>query len=328
MLTASSGVPRHLTQDCARLRTRWRVAAIVALLAFVVGAGPALAQVRATYLYNLSNFGGKLPYDWSRVSVDVDRDETYVVYQNLVRVFNASGMEVFSFGDDLDVGAIADLAVDDRGDIILLSYRDSTPVITRCNFRGVAEGTVEPGNLPEGLVFRPNRLFHRNGAFYFVSTGAGSVIVTDTSGHFREHIDLLPLVEPDPRKRDGVEVFGFNVDHEGNLLFTIAVYFRAYRLTPDKTLTSFGRSGSAPGRFGIAAGIVADSRGNILVTDRLRSVVMVFDKDFRFLTEFGSRGARPENLVVPDDIQIDRRDRIYVTQRMRRGVSVFALAGD
>ena len=82
--------------------------------------------------------------------------------------------------------------------------------------------------------------------------------------------------------------------------------FKAFQLSPDKKLASFGRSGSAPGRFGVVAGIVTDSRGNVLVADKLKSVVMVFDKNFDFLTEFGYRGSRPENLVVPDDLA-DRR---------------------
>ena len=91
-------------------------------------------------------------------------------------------------------------------------------------------------------------------------------------------------------------------------------------------MASFGRPGSAPGRFGILAGIATDSRGNLLVADKLKCVVMVFDKDFNFVTEFGFRGPRPENLILPDDVAVDRTGRLYVTQWRSRGVSVFALA--
>ena len=55
-------------------------------------------------------------------------------------------------------------------------------------------------------------------------------------------------------------------------------------------MTSFGRPGSAAGRFGVIAGITFDSRGNIFVADRLKCVVMAFDKNFTFLAEFGYRG--------------------------------------
>jgi len=61
------------------------------------------------------------------------------------------------------------------------------------------------------------------------------------------------------------------------------------------------------------------------VADRLRSVVLVFDPDFRFQAEFGYRGDRPSSLIVPDDLAIDRRGNIYVGQAANRGVSVFRI---
>lgn len=319
----------HAKRACARLRGRGAALSLVLTachLAF--GAHTLFAQVRATHLYNLSNFSGSLPYSWTRVTVDQEREETYVLYGNLVHIFNSTGMEVFSFGDDLDLGQLADVEVDDQGDVILLSYKNSRPTVTRCDYRGVPTGVIEITNLPSAVVFAPNRMIYRNGLFYFASLSAGSVVITDSSGRFREHIDLLGMTDADDKQKDGAEIFGLSVDRDGSILFTVATHFRAYKLSPDRKLTSFGRPGSAPGRFGIVAGIATDSRGNILVTDRLKCVVMAFDKDFAFLTEFGYRGNGAENLIVPDDIAIDKRDRIYVTQGRRRGISVFALTSD
>jgi hypothetical protein len=296
--------------------------------AAVLSASAVLAQVRATYLYSLSSFSGPLRYDSVRVHVDQDRDETYVIYQNLVRVYNPSGMEIFSFGDDLDLGHILDLAVDRNGNIILLSYKDSRSIVTRCNFRGVPTGSIEVSNLPAGVVFAANRMVHRNGLFYFASLGASSVIITGSSGEFRKRIELLPLLDADARQVEGAETSGFTVDPEGNIYFAVPVLFRAFKLSPDGKLSSFGRSGSAPGRFGVLGGIALDSRGNLLVADKLKCVVMVFNKDFTFLTEFGYRGSKPQNLVVPDDIGVDRRDRVYVSQGRQRGVGVFALTAN
>ena len=130
----------------------------------------AAGPVQATYLYTLSNFSGRLPYDWVRVHVDPESNEIYVLYQNLVRVFSPSGMEVFTFGDDLDLGQVLDAAVDRNGDVLLLSYKDSRTLVTRCNFRGVPIGTVDIRNLPDGLVFAANRMILRNGRLYFVAT--------------------------------------------------------------------------------------------------------------------------------------------------------------
>jgi DNA-binding beta-propeller fold protein YncE len=301
-----------------------RLAAAACALALC--AGSASAQARWEYQYSLSDFSGRLPYNWARVSVDQEREETYVIYGNLVRVFNASGMEVFSFGDDLDLGLLLDAAVDERGDVILLSYKDSRTLLTRCNFRGEPIGPIEITNLPDGVSFDANRMALRNGLFYFATTAASTVMITDANGVFRERIEFLPMVEADERQKAAAEMIGFTVDREGNIFFTMPVLFKVFKYSPDRTLASFGRPGSAPGRFGVLAGVASDSQGNLLVLDKLKSVVEVFDKDFNFITEFGYRGTRPENLVVPDGIAVDGHDRLYVTQGRRRGISVFALA--
>lgn len=299
------------------------VATVVAALVWTT---PLRAQVKASYLYTLSNFEGRTAYSWARVSIDQARDETYVIYGNLVRVYNASGMETYAFGDDLDVGLLADLAVNDDGEVILLSHEDARPRVTRCDFRGVPVGAIEVTGLPAGLEFTANRMVHRNGLLYFATTSALRVIVTDAAGAFREYIDLGPLLDLDEKQRDGAEMTGFSVDAAGNLYFTIAVAFKAFRLSPDRKLEAFGRPGSSPGRFAVVAGIAADRQGRVLVVDKLKCVIMVFDREFRFLTEFGYRGNRNDNLIAPDEIALDARDRAYVTQGRRRGISVFALA--
>jgi DNA-binding beta-propeller fold protein YncE len=169
-------------------------------------------------------------------------------------------------------------------------------------------------------------MVHRNGLLYFASLATASVIITDLAGEFRSRVEFLPFLKADDRPLDGVESIGFTVDREGSIFFTIPTLFAVYKRSPDGKVASFGRPGSSPGRFGVVAGIASDSRGNLFVADKLKSVVMVFDKDFNFLTEFGYRGLRPGNLIVPDDVAVDRRDRVYVSQARKRGVSVFGIA--
>jgi DNA-binding beta-propeller fold protein YncE len=71
--------------------------------------------------------------------------------------------------------------------------------------------------------------------------------------------------------------------------------------------------------------IIRDNRGNIIIADRLKSVVNLYDSNFNFLAEFGGRGDAPGSLIVPQTLAIDSDDRLYVTQLANRGVSVFRL---
>jgi len=310
--------------DYGRL-TRAMLVLVVAASAMAGSSAQVLAQVQAKYLYPLSSFGGRLPYEWVRVCVDEDRGEVYVVNQNVVHIFNGSGMEVFSFGEDLDLGLVLDVAVDRRGDLLLLSYKDSVAVITRCHYRGEPIGAVEIANLPAGIRFEPSRMVHRNGLLYFAALATASVVVTDEDGRYRQHIDFLSKLEADERQKAGAELGGFTVDQGGNILFTVPVLFKVYRYSPEGAMTSFGRPGSAPGRFGVVAGVAADRNGYVFVADKLRSVVMIFDPNFNLVTELGRRGTRPENLVIPSEVVFDGRGKIYVTQGYRRGVSVFSV---
>lgn len=297
----------------------------IALLGFI--APQATAQpVRGGFLYTLANFTGPLTRDFSRVTVDAARGETYVLYQNNVTVFNDAGMEVYQFGDELDLGQLVDIAVDEEGDILLLAYKESQGTIVRCNYRGEPRSQIVLRNLPSGLSsFSPNRMVSKNGKFYLASTFGLQAVTADRDGYFQEGYDLFSLLDLEEKDRGSVEIFGFGVDREGNILFTVPVLFRAYILSPDGKLNYFGQPGGAAGRFNIAAGIVRDRRGNYLIVDKLKCAILVFDRNFKFVTQFGNRGFRPGELIAPGDIAIDSRDRVYVIQAGRRGVSVFGL---
>jgi len=287
---------------------------------------PVRANVKAAFLYSLSDFTGKIPYSDTRISVDKETGEIYVIYQNLVRVYNPSGMEIYHFGDDLDVGHILDLAVDPNGDLLLLTINDSKQALVRCNYRGEPISTKELADLPsEFSGFVANRLVYHGGSLYLASFMGMKIVIADPEGQFKKGYDLISLLEIREDERTNVEIFGFSVDRDGNILFTIPVLFKAFVISKDGEVSGFGKPGGAPGKFNIVSGIVRDSKGNFLVVDRLKSAVMVFDKKFNFLIQFGYRGLKPGNLIAPDDIAIDSNDRVYVAQSRKRGVSVFKI---
>ena len=98
-------------------------------------------------------------------------------------------------------------------------------------------------------------------------------------------------------------------------------------LSPDGELKAFGRVGSNPGAFGVVAGVAADDDGNILVADKGRGVVIVFDEQFRLVTEFGAEEEGPSGLARPAELALGRSGKLYVTQARERGVAVFRIGG-
>jgi DNA-binding beta-propeller fold protein YncE len=295
------------------------------------------AEVKASYLYNLSSFTGPIPYNWVQLAIDKERNEVYVCdgSDRSVRIFNENGMEIYNFGEDSDLGniSITHLTVDKDGNILLLSYKHDVKgasySIIRCNFRGEVISRFEPQNLPSDFTgFSPSRIIFKKGRLYLVDKILMKVAVTDMSGVYLDGYDLAALLRFDEKKRANTGIVGFNVDKDGNIFFTIPTIFQAFKLSPDGKITAFGQRGSAPGKFNIVGSIASDDKGYLYLTDTLRCVVMVFDKDFKFLKEFGYRGFWPENLIAPMELTVDNRGRIYVSQSASRGVSVFQVKID
>jgi DNA-binding beta-propeller fold protein YncE len=316
-------------------------AALFALLVLPAPASPAPAGVTATFRYPLSNFSGPVRSQWAKLAVDQERNEVYALNQraNDIRIFDEHGMQIFVFGDGF--ASAADIAIGNDGDIFVLSAGYQTATVNLLNYRGEQVSEIPLQNVPARFsAFVADRLIYSQGSLYLVDSDGLLVIVTDERGHFQKgydlHAPLRPILDREERKKkeiqnvdwaekalEYVELNGFCVDRHGNMLFTVPVLFSAFRLSPDGALEVFGRAGSGPGKFGVAAGITTDERGYIYVADRLRSVVLVFDSRLKFQTEFGYRGDRPSSLIVPDDVAVDRNGNLYVGQAANRGVSVF-----
>lgn len=288
---------------------------------------PASSQsVKATFGFTLSEFTGPILQNFGRVVVDRQHQEVYTLYQNTVRVYNAAGMEIYRFGESLDLGYILDLAVDEGGDILLLTAKDSSGAIVRCDYRGRPQSRITlQGFRRDFGGLAANRMVYQRGQLYLGSTSDLKVAIADRNGVVLKEFDLFRLLEINEKDRGGVELGGFGVDADGNVLVTVPVMFRAYVLSPDGKIAEFGRPGGGPGRFNLVAGIARDSKGNFLVVDRLKSTVQVFDRQFKFVGQFGGRGYRPGQLIAPEDVVVDAADRAYVMQKGRRGISVFTL---
>jgi len=309
-----------------------QTAILLMTLLLVPAAGTARAEnaVTASYLYNLSDFTGVVPINWAGIAVDETVNEVYVINGSVVKIFNDSGMEIYTFNDGGELGSIVDAATDGRGDIFAIVYNPRTYAyeIIRCNYRGEDPSRIALRDLPAAFAgFSPDRIVYRGESLYLASLNAMKMIVTDRTGLFKEGHDLAALLGFDETKRSNTGMVGFSVDGGGNVLFTIGVTAKAYVLSPDRKIRSFGERGSGKGKFGVPGGIVADPTGSYLfVADTLRCIVLVFDRDLHFIMDFGGRGDTPGTLIGPMALAMDKANRLYVTQLAQRGISVYQIS--
>ncbi len=288
---------------------------------------PALPTMVATFHHDLTTPTGPPALTWANLSIDRERSEMFVVGEGFVRVFDASGMEVHRFGDDGSLGDVMRAAALEDGEIVVLSTLDGKRVVLRCDFRGELLARMPLKGLPENLAgFEPDLMVYRNGRLYFAERGHMRVVVTDTEGAFEKAFDLARTVaaflpeDSDPKPPAFMD--GFGVDPSGNLLFTSSTMFAGGVVSPTGEVRIFGGRGSRPGRFNIIGGIDADENGFLYVTDRLRSVVTVWDPQLHNLGEFGYRGDGPSNLLSPFDV-VAGNGKVFVSQAKNRGVKVF-----
>ena len=301
-----------------------RLAATVAL--FLGLAAPAMAHAQpidASFLYKLSTTTGVIPSNGLYVNFDPQTKETLLFGDGRVRVFNRTGMEVFSFGDDPETGGIVAAAATEDGDFLLLSYFEDGPALVRANFRGELKQRFGITGLPPEIPqpFRPNGMGYARERIYVVDLGQMRLVVLDAEGKFVAYHDLAKLCEVQEKRADN-GVKGYRVAPNGDFLFTVQPLFKAFVLSTDGTFQSFGTKGSAPGKFNIVSGIAVDEKGYYYVTDILKSAVLVFDKSFRWLKEFGYRGMKPGSLFAPVDVATGD-GKVFVSQYARKGVSVF-----
>jgi len=321
-----NGQKNYKSHDLPRYK-RLIIISLICFFSVIFLSKNVMAEIETSFLYTLSNFGGPITYNWANISVDEARKEIYVLDHKVrdITVFNEQGMEVYHFGDDGSLGSAVDVALDGEGNILVLSNNGGNAAVIKCNFRGEPVAELQLKNFPPAFYpFSADRIIYRQELLYLLNSTSLRVAVTDANGFFQNGYDLNTLFGIEENQRGGMDIDGFSVDSQGNMLFTISVKFAAFVLTPDGNIVKFGRPGGAPGKFNNVAGIVADDQGYYYVADKLKSAIIVFDKDFQFLFEFGYRGIRPENLNSPKKLALDSQGRLYVSQ-LGKGISVFQI---
>jgi len=311
-----------------------------------------LCDAKATYMYKLSDFSGEVPSLWARVAVNPELGEVYALNRedSAIQIYNNEAMQIFGFGEELGLSSALDITSGQNGDLYVL-YSNPLNRILHLDYKGAPLGEIVPRDLPDTVRgFQANFMVLNDDKLYLADGEAMQVLILSLEGQYLNHYDLRAALEGQTQKElnqkdlrtsqerklqddlkalSSAEINGFSVGGNEEIYFTIPTLFSAFRYNSDGTLEQFGVSGGAVGKFGVVSGIETDSSGHVYISDRLRCVVLVFDKDFQFVTEFGYRGAAPQNLIVPDDIAInDQNGTVYVSQAANLGISVFSLQLD
>lgn len=305
-------------------------AAIAALLLAGGGSAASSGPVDVGHLYELSDFAGTIPCDDARIVVDAPRHEAYTLWGNTVRIFNASGMNVYTFTLDPGSVQLSDLAVAADGGLLMLVYPpagDTTGTwqVLRADYRGRVTGAFPIARPAELAAFGPTRMLLRGDTLWLVSPSQLLAATFGLDGGHRRRIDLGAIAEVPDAERADSELRGFDAAADGAFVFSIPVQFRVYVAAPDGSVRAFGKSGSAAGNFGIVSSVAFGDGGRIVVSDRLRNVVMIFDENLGFLREFGSRGDRANRLTRPGELATGSDGKLYVSQLRNKGVAVFAM---
>lgn len=287
---------------------------------------PSDRAVDYEYVYDLSDFTGPVRTSFARLAYDAVADEVLVVGSR-VAVFDDRGMELFDFGANEALGHVADIVMLPNATMVALRRVGTEHALITCNFRGEPQGPLVLSGLPANLEasFAPDAIATAAGRLYLLDSDTFRVAVTDEHGAYERGYELASLLELDDTKLADNDIRGFAVDRDGNLLLTIPTLFTGYVVSPDGEVRTFGGAGSKPGQFNIAGAIASDELGTLYVTDLLRAVVMVFDRDLQFRGEFGYRGGHPGGLVLPVDV-VAGRGAVYVAQGASRGVAVFRVS--
>lgn len=286
----------------------------------------AAAPEGVRYLYFLSDLNGHLPFNNVAMSVDRQHDELYLydMADQAIRVFNASGMEIYRFNSSDYPGRLLGLFPAGSGVLLLLTENNRELTLFTCDERGkVKSSRTLPG--PQGREFHPDLFIGQNDHFYLADRAQMLVFVCNPQGGEEQLFDIATLLDMTDAQRSDAGLSGFNVSPQGEILFTVATEFLAGRIALDGTIRTFGSKGSTPGKFNIIGGIAADEAGNFYVAESLRCTVIVFDKNGRYLQQISQRGEAPDRLIGPDEVMV-LNDRIYVSQMRSRGVSVFQVS--
>ena len=126
---------------------------------------------------------------------------------------------------------------------------------------------------------------------------------------------------------------GVAVNDQDEIAVTECGNHRVSVFSSDGThLRSFGRKGLNNGGFRFLSRITFDSLGNIVVAQKIYSVVadcdnhrvQVFDRNGNFLSKFGEQGSPDYQLKYPEGLSINGNGDIIVADNSNKLIKIFS----
>ncbi len=245
---------------------------------------------------------------------------------NLVKVFNASGSPIFSFGDKGKTNGKfvfpLGIGIDDNDRIYIADSGNRRVQIFKANGDYLSQFSTETG---KGL--KPS-----DPTDVAVNSTLNICYVADNDNHCVMVFDsntgklLKTTGQMGLEKKEFRFPFLLDTDTEGNIYIVEVINTRVKVLDPDANyLHNIGGWGVEPAEFYRPKGVAVDSQNRVFVSDSYTGVIQIFDKEGNFLAVLGNSKGDLLKFKTPTGIFIDKKMRLYVVEMLADQVQVVSL---
>ena len=296
--------------------SRWvaNILTMTAVLWPAVGLAGSDLAVPAELVYQMSLPGkGDHFLRPGRIVIDPRHNEIYVADQGNARIviLDQNGVYKFEFSVSEQCGMPLDIAVNSRGEILVLGSDHDGRGIFVFDFDGLYRRTIIPAK--DSIAGEMISLaVDGNDRVYIL--GSGGVVTRYDPNGSRE--TSFPVCESTGAEEEEDVVFGaLLVSQNGEIFVPASSYGTVFRYDTDgNPLGTIGHHGTGVGElsFPVAAAVVGDEL--VLVLDKHRFTVVCFNYRGKFLGEFGGKGVNPGWFYHPTWLAADINDRVYIGQ--------------
>lgn len=276
---------------------------------------PARFHIRPTAIVTEHLYEGQF-LEPASVCFDAKTREFWVAdtKNNLIGVFTADGVPLFSFGSD-ELREPNRVAVDGVGRVYVVD--NDRARIKVFSYRGEYRGPLDLPGLGPKVSFGAIA-FDADGNLYVGENESCQVLVYGPDRKPRRRFGECGI---DPGQFQAIT--GIAGDRERVVVtdaqaVAVQVFDRHGEL-----VRGWGKHDMGVQNFSLPQSVALDSKGHVVVIDTLRHEIKFFDLEGNFLDRFGGLGWRLGQVAFPTGIAIDSTDRLFVVEKGNSRVQVF-----